>query len=110
LSSRSRGGASSVRALKRRFDLDDDYLEDLKEERIYAKHPARDKVGDEVYRQRLLNSLGWLHMELGDLDKALDLDRHGAERARKRGDSKTIANAEINLGDIFLAQCDLVLA
>jgi hypothetical protein len=49
-------------------------------------------------------------MELGDLDKALDLDRHGAERARKRGDSKTIANAEINLGDIFLAQCDLVLA
>jgi hypothetical protein len=49
-------------------------------------------------------------MELGDLDKALDLDRYGAERARKRGDSETIANAEINLGDIFLAQGDLALA
>jgi class 3 adenylate cyclase/tetratricopeptide (TPR) repeat protein len=69
-----------------------------------------EKVGDEVYRQRLLNSLGWLHMELGDLDKALDLNRRGAERARKRGDPETIANAEINLGDIFLAQGDLVLA
>ena len=34
----------------------------------------------------------------------------GAEGARQRGDPETIANAELNLGDIFLAQGDLTLA
>ena len=33
----------SYRALKRRFDVDDDYLEDLKDELIYAKKLARDE-------------------------------------------------------------------
>ena len=69
-----------------------------------------DKVGAEVLRPRLLNSLGWLYMELGDFDRALDLNRQGAEGARKRGDPEIIANAELNLGDIFLTQGDLVLA
>jgi class 3 adenylate cyclase/tetratricopeptide (TPR) repeat protein len=69
-----------------------------------------EKVGDEVQRHRLLNSFGWLYMELGDLDRALDLNRQGAEMARKRGYPEPIANAEINLGDIFLAQGDVVLA
>ncbi len=69
-----------------------------------------EKVGDEVQRHRLLNCLGWLHTELGDLDRALDLNRRGAELARKRGDPETIANAEINLGDVFLLQGDLALA
>ncbi len=31
------------RALKRRFDLDDDYIEDLKDELIYAKKLAMDE-------------------------------------------------------------------
>jgi hypothetical protein len=35
----------SYRALKRRFDLDDDYLEDLKEELIYAKRLVADEEG-----------------------------------------------------------------
>jgi class 3 adenylate cyclase/tetratricopeptide (TPR) repeat protein len=35
----------SYRALKRRFDLDDDYLEDLKEELVYAKRLAADEEG-----------------------------------------------------------------
>jgi class 3 adenylate cyclase/tetratricopeptide (TPR) repeat protein len=69
-----------------------------------------EKVGDEVQRHRLLNCLGWVHTELGDLDRGLDLNRQGAELARKRGDPETIANAELNLGDIFLLQGDLVLA
>ena len=69
-----------------------------------------EKVGDEVQRHRLLNCLGWLHIELGDLDRGLDLNRVAAELARKRGDPETISNAEINLGDIFLLQGDLVLA
>jgi hypothetical protein len=35
----------SYRALKRRFALDDDYLEDLKEELIHAKRLAVDEDG-----------------------------------------------------------------
>ena len=33
----------SYRALKRRFDLDDEYLEDVKDELIYAKKLAVDE-------------------------------------------------------------------
>jgi class 3 adenylate cyclase/tetratricopeptide (TPR) repeat protein/ribosomal protein L40E len=69
-----------------------------------------EKVGDEVQHHRMLNCLGWLHMECGDLDRGMDLNRQGAERARRRGDPETIANAEINLGDIFLAKGDLTQA
>ena len=38
-------GRVSYRALKRRFALDDDYLEDLKDELIKAKQLARDEEG-----------------------------------------------------------------
>lgn len=69
-----------------------------------------EKVGNEVQHHRMLNCLGWLYMECGDLDRGLDLNRQGAEGARKRGDPETIANPEINLGDIFLAKGDLTLA
>ena len=68
-----------------------------------------EKVGDEKYRHRLLNSLGWLASECGDLERAIDLNRQGAEGS-KWNDHETIANAELNLGDIFLAQGDLTLA
>jgi class 3 adenylate cyclase/predicted ATPase len=40
-----REGRVSYRALKRRFDLDDDYLEDLKAEIMQAKRLARDEDG-----------------------------------------------------------------
>jgi tetratricopeptide (TPR) repeat protein len=69
-----------------------------------------EKVGDKFWSLRLLNSLGWLHMEVGVVDRALDFNQRGAEGARQRGDPETIANAELNLGDIFLAQGDLALA
>ena len=38
--------ASSYRALKLRFHLDDEYLEGLKEEMIYAKRLAVDEEGE----------------------------------------------------------------
>ena len=60
-----------------------------------------EKVGDEVQRHRMLNSLGWLYIECGDLERAIHLSREGAKGARKRGDPETIANSEINLGEIF---------
>ena len=40
-----REGRVSYRALKRRFDLDDNYLEDIKDELIKAKQQARDEDG-----------------------------------------------------------------
>ena len=40
-----REGRVSYRALKRRFSLDDDYLEDIKDELIKAKQLARDEDG-----------------------------------------------------------------
>jgi tetratricopeptide (TPR) repeat protein len=69
-----------------------------------------EKVGNEVLFYRVLNSVGWLYSELGDLHRALDFNQRGAEGARRRGEPETIANAELNLGDIFLAQGDLTLA
>src|SRR5215470_11065721 len=39
-----RQGRVSYRAIKRRFDIDDDYIEDLKEEILYV-HPVMDDEG-----------------------------------------------------------------
>ena len=69
-----------------------------------------EKVGDEAIHHRLLNCLGWLHFELGDLDAATELNRQSAAVGRRRRDDGTMANAEINLGDVFLAQGDLASA
>jgi tetratricopeptide (TPR) repeat protein len=49
-------------------------------------------------------------IECGDLQRALDLNQRGTVGARKRGDPETIANAELNLADIFLARGDFPLA
>jgi hypothetical protein len=49
-------------------------------------------------------------MECGDQGRAIELNRRAAEGGRVRGDHESIANAELNLGDIFLSQGDLVLA
>ena len=69
-----------------------------------------EKIGDEVIHHRLLNCLGWLHFELGDLDGAAELNRKSAEGGRRRNDPGTLPNAELNLGDVFLARGDLALA
>jgi tetratricopeptide (TPR) repeat protein len=66
-----------------------------------------EKVGDEVWGNKILNSLGWLYGECGDLERALDLNRRSATASHKREDHEMIANAELNLGDIFLAQGNL---
>jgi tetratricopeptide (TPR) repeat protein len=69
-----------------------------------------ERIGDEAIHHRLLNCQGWLHLELGDLDSALTLNQRSAEVARRRKDPGTIPNAELNLGDVFLARGDLPLA
>jgi len=69
-----------------------------------------EKAGEEVMRHRMLNTLGWLYLECGDLEAAVDFNRRGAEAAKKRGDDETIANPELNLGDAFMAKGDVALA
>ncbi len=59
---------------------------------------------------RLLNTLGWLYLELGGLTPAFDLNQRSAEIARRRGDHEVLSNAELNLGDAFLVQGDLAAA
>ena len=59
---------------------------------------------------RVLNTLGWIWTEFGDAARAADVNRRGAEGARKRGDPETLANAELNLCDALLGQGDLVQA
>lgn len=67
------------------------------------------RVGDENYTPRYLNSIGWLHIECWDLDRAHELNQHAAEGGRRRGDHESFANAELNLGDIALHRGDLPL-
>jgi len=69
-----------------------------------------ERVGDENYTPRYLNSLGWLYMECGDLDRARELNQRAAEGGHRRGDHESFANAELNLGDIALLKGDLALA
>ncbi|UCD81042.1 MAG: AAA family ATPase, partial [Desulfobacterales bacterium] len=66
-----------------------------------------EKAGAEVYHLRMMNTLGWLYLECGDLPQALIFNQRAAEGARKRGDAECIANAQLNLGDTLLAQNDL---
>jgi class 3 adenylate cyclase/tetratricopeptide (TPR) repeat protein len=65
-----------------------------------------EKVGDEIFHLRVMNSLGWLYMECGDLERSFELNMQAAQRARKRGDPETAANAELNLSDIFILRGD----
>ena len=53
---------------------------------------------------------GWLHAELGDLDGAIDLNRQSAEVGRRRNDPGTFPNAEVNLGEVYLAKGDVTEA
>jgi class 3 adenylate cyclase/tetratricopeptide (TPR) repeat protein len=69
-----------------------------------------EKAGDEIMSHRVLNTLGWIWAEFGDVERAIDFNRRGAEGARKRGDPETVANAELNLSDVHVAQGDLVQA
>jgi class 3 adenylate cyclase/tetratricopeptide (TPR) repeat protein len=69
-----------------------------------------EKTGDEMYRNRYLNSLGWLHAECGNFDDAIELNDRGLTKSRERGDPETIANCELNLGDAYRARGDLGLS
>jgi DNA-binding NtrC family response regulator/tetratricopeptide (TPR) repeat protein len=66
-----------------------------------------ERVGDETIHHRLLNCLGWLHAELGDVNSAIELNRRSSEVGRRRRDPGTFPNALVNLGENHLARDDL---
>jgi class 3 adenylate cyclase/tetratricopeptide (TPR) repeat protein len=68
------------------------------------------KLGADFNRNRILNSLGWVYAECGDLERSLEFNQQGVDASRVRGDFETIANAQLNLGDIHLTKGDPNLA
>ena len=74
---------------------------------LYGESTAlAQKIGEEWFYLRNLNSLGWLYLEVGDVKSALDFNQRAAEASRKRGDPEIIANAELNLADTLLSLGD----
>jgi len=69
-----------------------------------------ERVGDEAVHHRLLNCLGWLFAELGDLDESEALNARSAQIGRRRSDPGTSPNAELNLGEVFTARGELARA
>jgi transcriptional regulator with AAA-type ATPase domain/tetratricopeptide (TPR) repeat protein len=69
-----------------------------------------ERVGDEAIHHRLLNCLGWLYAELGDLEHAEELNTISARIGRRRADPGTQPNAELNLAEIFTARGELLRA
>jgi tetratricopeptide (TPR) repeat protein len=77
---------------------------------LAALHDAltlSDRLGDKVFKCRSLNTLGWVHGELYNLEEAIRYNREGVEASYKVGDPEIIRNAEINLGDDYLLVGDL---
>src|SRR5262249_23406415 len=66
-----------------------------------------DRLGDKVWKCRALNTLGWVHGELYNLEVAIRYNQEGTEAAYTIGDPEIIRNAEINLGDDYLLLGDL---
>jgi tetratricopeptide (TPR) repeat protein len=69
-----------------------------------------EKVGDEIWRNRLLNCIGWLHAECGDTGQAIRFNERGLGHSRERGDPEVMANCELNIGDAHAARGDCRLA
>lgn len=66
-----------------------------------------ERVGDKIFRCRMLNTMGWVYGELYNLELAIRYNQEGAEASYKVGDPEIIRNAEINLGDYYLLLGDI---
>jgi class 3 adenylate cyclase/tetratricopeptide (TPR) repeat protein len=72
-----------------------------------------EKLGDEAFICRYLNTLGWLHIECGDLDLGLGLNARSLELARRDRHATGAERAAFTLaneGDAFMAKGDLAAA
>jgi class 3 adenylate cyclase/tetratricopeptide (TPR) repeat protein len=72
-----------------------------------------EKLGDEGFLCRFLNTLGWLHIECGDLDPGLELNARSLELARRDRHATGAERAAftlLNEGDAFMTRGDLAAA
>jgi len=68
------------------------------------------RLGDKVWKSRILNTLGWLYSELYNVESAILYNHDGLQSAWKLRDPEIIRNAAINLGDCYLLKEDLSTA
>jgi tetratricopeptide (TPR) repeat protein len=68
------------------------------------------KIGNEFWYYRQLNSAGWLYLNIGDLDAALDRNQRASVESLHRPDAELTANADLNLADTYLARGDVAAA
>jgi tetratricopeptide (TPR) repeat protein len=61
------------------------------------------RLGDRIWRPRALNLLGWVYLDLCHWELALHYNGQSAAEARILDDPEIIRNAELNLGDCYLA-------
>jgi class 3 adenylate cyclase/tetratricopeptide (TPR) repeat protein len=73
-----------------------------------------ERIGDRAHRSRLLNTLGWVHAEIGDHETALALNLRSAELAQEMVELKLVpgapevwANASVNLAGDRIARGEL---
>ncbi len=72
-----------------------------------------EKMGNEAELTRFSNTLGWLHIECGDLDRGLAISARSLDLARRSRHATGLERAAfilINEGDAFMAKGDLAAA
>jgi len=72
-----------------------------------------EKIGDFAFLPRLMNTLGWLHLECGDVEHGRTLTTRALEHAKRVRHAFGVemqAFCLVNIGDSFLVQGDLALA
>ncbi|MBI5651805.1 MAG: AAA family ATPase [Chloroflexi bacterium] len=61
------------------------------------------RVGDKVFKCRMLNTLGWVYLELYALARAIQYNQEGVDLATViKVAPELLRNAELNLGDAYL--------
>jgi tetratricopeptide (TPR) repeat protein len=66
-----------------------------------------ERIGDRVWKSRLLNTLGWCFAEIGSAARAREHNALAAVLAHEVGDAEIIGNSEINLAGDHLSLGDL---
>jgi tetratricopeptide (TPR) repeat protein len=69
-----------------------------------------EKIGEEFHRNRLINCIGWVHAECGNVARATEYNERSATLSGERGDREANANAVLNLGDLCHLADDHALA
>jgi transcriptional regulator with AAA-type ATPase domain/tetratricopeptide (TPR) repeat protein len=62
-----------------------------------------ERIGDRVWKSRLLNTIGWCLGEIGSHARAREYNARAAALAREVGDPEIVGNSEINLASNHLA-------